>query len=415
MSRREGTLKLSSNIEPRAAAPLDARTIVPTLADLTASGAFPYPYVGMIVSVQSEGKAYMLKALDTTVSDNWQEIGSGGETYNQTIKWEEAQRSVKRNYIEIIDKTTKDLNDDLVIESHKEGYIDIAYSPTIYRSVIDVHYYCYDFDHFFTFNGVSGEYKLIINFVDNNDESHNQVIESDSSMTMNNGDDFIVYGQVQRSAMGYKIMLGVQNRTTNQYIMVSDYVNNIADVTLYPIFLLSSIKNTSWEPATILDNIQLNEKIINTFIGTQAEWDALTTAQKKTYGIANITDDESGADTDVYSTSETKTNKVWIDGKPIYRKAISITTPTPTVDGIAVDNTYSVPSNVNTFINLSGYYKRTDSEAYNFFPERLAEGSEQNIGIVAFIVDGLLYIRNSVVSWGNRSGYIILEYTKDTN
>ena len=80
MARKEGTLKLSSNIEPRAAAPLDARTVVPTLADLTASGAFPYPYVGMIVSVQSEGKAYMLKALDTTVSDNWQEVGSGSQT-----------------------------------------------------------------------------------------------------------------------------------------------------------------------------------------------------------------------------------------------------------------------------------------------------------------------------------------------
>ena len=62
MSRREGTLKLSSNIEPRAAAPLDARTVVPTLADLTASGAFPYPYVGMIVSVQATGKVYSLAA-----------------------------------------------------------------------------------------------------------------------------------------------------------------------------------------------------------------------------------------------------------------------------------------------------------------------------------------------------------------
>lgn len=77
MARREGTLKLSSNIEPRAAAPLDARTIVPTLAELTASGTFSYPYVGMIVSVQSEGKAYMLTASDTTVLANWTEIGSG--------------------------------------------------------------------------------------------------------------------------------------------------------------------------------------------------------------------------------------------------------------------------------------------------------------------------------------------------
>lgn len=82
MARREGTLKLSSNIEPRAAAPLDARTIVPTLAELTASGTFSYPYVGMIVSVQSEGKAYMLTADDTTVADNWTAV-SDSPTFNE--------------------------------------------------------------------------------------------------------------------------------------------------------------------------------------------------------------------------------------------------------------------------------------------------------------------------------------------
>ena len=30
---------------------------------------------------------------------------------------------------------------------------------------------------------------------------------------------------------------------------------------------------------------------------------------------------------DIYSTTETKTNKVWIDGKPIYRKVVYDTTP----------------------------------------------------------------------------------------
>lgn len=54
------------------------------------------------------------------------------------------------------------------------------------------------------------------------------------------------------------------------------------------------------------------------FTGTQAEWDALTTAEKTTYGVVNITDDESSTP-EYYSTDEVKTNKVWIDGKPIYR------------------------------------------------------------------------------------------------
>ena len=50
MARQKGTLGLSSNIEPSASAPLDARTVVPTLADLTTEGNFPYAYDGMLVS-----------------------------------------------------------------------------------------------------------------------------------------------------------------------------------------------------------------------------------------------------------------------------------------------------------------------------------------------------------------------------
>ena len=34
MARSKGTMKISSNIEPRLGAPLDARMVVPTLADL---------------------------------------------------------------------------------------------------------------------------------------------------------------------------------------------------------------------------------------------------------------------------------------------------------------------------------------------------------------------------------------------
>ena len=59
-----------------------------------------------------------------------------------------------------------------------------------------------------------------------------------------------------------------------------------------------------------------------TFTGTQADWEALTTEEKKTYGIVNITDDGNGS-LEYYNATETKTNKVWIDGKPIYRKVIS--------------------------------------------------------------------------------------------
>lgn len=78
MARTKGMLNLSGNLEVNAQAPLDARTIVPTLADLTASGNFPYPYIGLEVYVIGNDKKYRLIDLDTTDDASWVEIGSGG-------------------------------------------------------------------------------------------------------------------------------------------------------------------------------------------------------------------------------------------------------------------------------------------------------------------------------------------------
>lgn len=80
MARQEGTLRLGSNIEPRVSAPLDARDVVATKADLTTEGNFPYAYVGMKTAVREEGKLYLLKALPVTDPANWTEVGSGIDT-----------------------------------------------------------------------------------------------------------------------------------------------------------------------------------------------------------------------------------------------------------------------------------------------------------------------------------------------
>lgn len=80
MARTKGSYTLSANIETNAAAPLDARERVATKSDLTASGSFPYAYVGMETYVVSEGKKYRLTASDYTQLSNWEEISSGGGT-----------------------------------------------------------------------------------------------------------------------------------------------------------------------------------------------------------------------------------------------------------------------------------------------------------------------------------------------
>ena len=77
MARTRGSARLAASLEVEAGAPLDARTVVPTRADLLRDDTFPYKYIGMIVSVQSEGKAYILNGTDPTVEANWTPVGSG--------------------------------------------------------------------------------------------------------------------------------------------------------------------------------------------------------------------------------------------------------------------------------------------------------------------------------------------------
>jgi|GEM_PF-3692437 len=60
------------------------------------------------------------------------------------------------------------------------------------------------------------------------------------------------------------------------------------------------------------------------FYGTMDEWDALSTDAKKQYDY--MADDNAGGSyIDTYSTNEVKTNKVWIDDKPIYRIVVTAT------------------------------------------------------------------------------------------
>ena len=59
------------------------------------------------------------------------------------------------------------------------------------------------------------------------------------------------------------------------------------------------------------------------FTGTQEEWDALSPTEQEKYKVVCITNEEEGSGIDIYSTTETKTNKIWVDNKPIYRKCWS--------------------------------------------------------------------------------------------
>ncbi len=98
MARNKGLASFSANFEPQMAAPLDARMLVETKADLLLAATWlandwnGYSFQGMIVSVWNDwdnNGFYMLNAVDFTNEDNWISWGTGWAWFFQTMTFAE--------------------------------------------------------------------------------------------------------------------------------------------------------------------------------------------------------------------------------------------------------------------------------------------------------------------------------------
>lgn len=84
MARKKGSANLAASLEVLAGAPLDARQTVQTKEELTASGSFPYFYVGMETYVVSENKKYRFVGTNPTDLSDWEDAGLGGDASLQS-------------------------------------------------------------------------------------------------------------------------------------------------------------------------------------------------------------------------------------------------------------------------------------------------------------------------------------------
>lgn len=119
---------------------------------------------------------------------------------------------------------------------------------------------------------------------------------------------------------------------------------------------------------------------------------------------------ESGGQ-DIYSTTETKTNKVWIDGKPIYRTVVDFG---------------ALPNNTTKHINttITGVETVTDYKgiALNSAGSALClpfipDNGSNNYSISLFL-DALatgIYIWTGMDRSAFTRSYVTIEYTKTTN
>lgn len=140
------------------------------------------------------------------------------------------------------------------------------------------------------------------------------------------------------------------------------------------------------------------------FKGTLEEWEALTTAEKKAYDEALITDDGDTGN-DVYSTTETKTNKVWIDGKPIYRKIVDIGT-------LPNASTKSVNHGISSLESVVRTYGMAGGPASQLPLPFVSISSNTSIqfAIVGTTIDIITGVDRSAYT-----GWVAIEYTKTTD
>lgn len=110
---------------------------------------------------------------------------------------------------------------------------------------------------------------------------------------------------------------------------------------------------------------------------------------------------------DVYSTNETKTNKVWIDNRPIYRRVV-----TGTVTAAGQGQTVTTISNIRQILTIRGVMYSNYGQWWNI-PNYHGE---------AGYVNSIYCDANGRVNLGVGNFYsagkpfiIILEYTKSTD
>ena len=113
-----------------------------------------------------------------------------------------------------------------------------------------------------------------------------------------------------------------------------------------------------------------------------------------------------------YSTNETNTGQIWIDGKPIYRKVVAVDFPTTSTPII------NYPHNISKIEMIIDYrliwYDTFDSRWFNYFKDTTGTYIQ---------IDGISNTQITIKSAGEaenwhgrtRNRYAIIEYTKSTD
>lgn len=140
------------------------------------------------------------------------------------------------------------------------------------------------------------------------------------------------------------------------------------------------------------------KQVVNTNYEEVGDIANLNTTDKTS--VVNAINELKGGE--IYSTSEVKTNKVWIDGKPIYRKVLTGSTPSSSVTSWT---TLATIPNLDVAINIYGALEGTSK---NFVPRY------ESTSFYFILSVENTDIKYKQAGYNSRYYHIVVEYTKSS-
>ena len=150
------------------------------------------------------------------------------------------------------------------------------------------------------------------------------------------------------------------------------------------------------------DDMNEIKTVVNTNYNEVGNITNLTTTDKSS--VVNAINELKNRE--ILSTNETITNKVWIDGKPIYRKVIN----TGTISSSDKNVNHNI-SNLETVVSLSGMAFANYNSTYYVLPRISTGNVNQQIALGCDSTKVVLQVGSNA---NFNDSFVIVEYTKTT-
>ena len=111
---------------------------------------------------------------------------------------------------------------------------------------------------------------------------------------------------------------------------------------------------------------------------------------------------------EVYSTSEVKTNKVWIDNKPIYRKVVDL-------GSLGTQTQISYGNQIDTITSFGGYLYQDNGGNMPLIEYTSSLWRAITYAITSHHTMNVLINRSNTSAWSDWKLKIVIEYTKTTD